>query len=179
MPNYNHHWLHMAAPPALMTEIVSVLGVPEPEVGDPVMYGDDLLDFERILPVPANLCDPDKEDDWTSEEVKYDWRIAHWGTRSGPWEVQRSRRPGEATTSYYFVTAYTPPLPLLDHLAARWPDLKMHLNDVSIDDMVGGEGAWRAGERLYYETVEGEFDVLVAFFTERGAHGVVQWLRHS
>lgn len=168
MPNYNHNWLEIAGPPPLAAEVVAALGPREPKDSEPVMDGEGLLDFERILPIPEQWRDTDDESDWT---------VPNWGTPSGAWEVSRRHIPGRATAFYYFVTAYTPPLPLLDHIAQRWPELKMHLDDVSFDDMEGGSGSWEKGERVSYETVRAEFEEITTFFIDRGSTGIAQWMK--
>lgn len=168
MPNYNHHWLEIAGPPPLVGEVVAVLGPREPDEAEPIMEGEGLFDFERLLPIPA---------EWRDTEDESDWTVPNWGTRSRAWEVSRRYVTGRWTASYYFMTAYTPPLPLLDHVAQRWPELKMHLNDVSLDDMVGGTGIWEDGRRCSYETAEGEFEEVTKFFEEHGSPQIAQWMR--
>jgi hypothetical protein len=167
MPNYNHNWLDIGVPRDVMPEVIAALGSRAPDAGKPVMEGEGLLEFDRLLPLPADLPDEDYIG-WTGD---------NWGTTGPAMEVMRNTAPGKASATFYFVTAYTPPLEVIDHLAARWPTLGAYLTDVSFDDMVGGIGRWEKGRRLSYDKIEGTFDEIMDFFKARGEEEMVMFMR--
>ena len=103
------------------------------------------LSFADILPPPAHLDD----------DERYEWVIANWGTK---WDLGltdvyiEEEQPGSIT--FQLDTAWGPPLPVVDELARRAPDLAF---DVSWDaEPVGasdevGRASWREGRRALYE----------------------------
>src|ERR1019366_8185957 len=55
-----------------------------------------LLDFNKILPVPAEL----------NEEQAYSWRVHNWGTK---WPADAFVETGPGSYVYNFDTAWSPP----------------------------------------------------------------------
>lgn len=55
----------------------------------------------------------------------YDWRIKHWGTKWNACDTQIND-PSEADV--YFNTAWSAPIPVLDELSKRYPDLSFEYN---------------------------------------------------
>jgi hypothetical protein len=99
-----------------------------------IIDNDCLFDFNRILPMPAELegttaprpapdqrlCDLYGADNW------YDWRIKNWGTKWGagcPPTGIRVKQQYDMEVEYFFQTAWNPPVgiyqALLKHVADR------------------------------------------------------------
>lgn len=56
----------------------------------------------------------------------YEWCVENWGTKWGFCDV-RSRWVGERTLLYEFITAWSPPLPLIKKMGEMFPGLRFDL----------------------------------------------------
>lgn len=85
----------------------------------------------------------------------YDWNLANWGTKwnNGPNDVERDMVVSGWMT-YNFSTAWSPPTPVIDALAKKFPDLHFHLEYEEPGMAFWGETEWEEGEVV--ENVEGE-----------------------
>jgi Ferredoxin-like domain in Api92-like protein len=103
-----------------------------------------MLSFMDILPLPPGL--PPEED--------RRWVIEHWGTK---WDIAFTgsfiEEEGPEMIRIKIETAWGPPLPIVDEMAHRAPDLEFNVSweaePVGAIDEVG-EAAWRGGERVHY-----------------------------
>lgn len=108
--------------------------------------GDIPFDFNRFVPYPAEFEAMDREakrrrqsDDpavraegWTDgyNSGGYEWCLAHWGTK---WNACRGRcgstvSDGDVlTAALHFDTAWSPPTPVVENAAGRFPDLTFDL----------------------------------------------------
>jgi len=60
-------------------------------------------------------------------ESWYDWRVAHWGTK---WNCYECEEEGDRRIA--FLTAWSPPVPIFDELAKRYP--KITFQTYSVDE---------------------------------------------
>lgn len=77
----------------------------------------------------------------------YEWSIEHWGTKWNAYEFRRVDET-EARSEVMFDTAWSPPLPIFEKMAERWPSLRFQI--FSYDE--GGNFAckgWFNGEEPY------------------------------
>ena len=106
--------------------------------------GRGMLSFMDILPLPVEL----------SDEAARDWVIDHWGTK---WDLGftgsfiEHEQPDLITIN--LETAWGPPLPVIDEMARRAPELTFEVSwegePVGASDEVG-EAVWRDGARVHY-----------------------------
>jgi hypothetical protein len=103
-----------------------------------------MLSFEDILPPPPGL--PPEED--------RRWVVEHWGTK---WNLGFTgsfiEEEEPEMIKIKLETAWGPPLPVVDEMARRAPDLEFSVTwnteFVGASDDVG-EATWREGERVHY-----------------------------
>jgi len=126
MPNWCYNWLTISSRDDDAEKVHEVM--------DFLKGGDEPLDFSRVIPEPLGLEGMDG----------YDWRVANWGTK---WNVRDARvdRDGVAAT-YSFETAWAPCVPVVERLAALFPDLEFSLayDEPGMD--FGGYVFYRDGE---------------------------------
>jgi hypothetical protein len=134
MPNTCANRLAIHGPRDVVEDLVRV-----------VASEDQMLDFERLIPTPGQVKDSVGDGaggaDWRG------WRIANWGVKWNAWEVVRAGYGRTGRVRYRFRTAYAPPLPILDHIAARWPQVTMILS-FEIEMLGEGQQLWRDGARI-------------------------------
>jgi hypothetical protein len=63
------------------------------------------FNFQKIIPMDEKLLEG---------EGWYEWRVANWGTK---WDGYDGRFNCDDFSSFYFETAWTPPLPIIKKLA--------------------------------------------------------------
>ena len=88
------------------------------------------FDFDRLIPQPEHIKDePDVEIplrgdiSGSKRPAWYDWRCQNWGTK---WNACHSRVEREAATIFLsFDTAWSPPSPIFNEIAKRFPTLKI------------------------------------------------------
>jgi Api92-like protein with ferredoxin domain len=126
------------------------------------------LDFNRIAPMPEELLEASGDPEETAELRRrfgtadwYEWALVNWGTKwnanfEGVFlalavdedaEVPSSRRPiiEPGRAFYAFETAWSPPVPVLSTLAARYPNLNLELVWGEPGSDVAGRIVWRQG----------------------------------
>lgn len=80
----------------------------------------------------------------------YEWCIANWGTKWGFYEVEvLEGDPAQGRLEYTFQTAWSPPIPVVEAMAKRFPSLVF-----ALDYFEGGEGFM--GSCLYQNGEEEE-----------------------
>jgi|GEM_PF-6641755 len=108
MPNSCSNVLSITGPPKVLERFQSAS-----------KSGDAVLSFDSLCPLP---------DQGLSNEEKHSWILQNWGT----WLVY----PALLVTSpvkplkrlvYEFVTAWSPPIALFEHVAPEYPELKFEL----------------------------------------------------
>lgn len=97
-----------------------------------------LIDFNKLIPYPERFATLDREaHEWEKSHPSdprtgrpkdgfnqggYEWCCEHWGTK---WNAYGQKRLGP--TSVYFETAWSAPEPVMDALAAKFPDVPFML----------------------------------------------------
>lgn len=126
MPNWCENTLTIQGPADQVAAFVAQAQ------GTPVDWGDGAsgrhaLCFHQFVPVPADVVAQGYA------TAGFAWCVTHWGTK---WEPSRlgvdppyivPLPDGAATTQYSFNTAWDPPIPWVNAVAAQWPDLLFHL----------------------------------------------------
>lgn len=97
-----------------------------------------LLDFNKILPYPARFQEQDNEVEalrnsgvaW--EDIPkdgynsggYEWCIENWGTK---WNAVEATIDEDYDITYFFDTAWSPPIPVIHELSRQFPELYFEL----------------------------------------------------
>ena len=120
MPNWVFNRLVVYADEATLDAVSLAVEqvAPPDEVGDggsgeADQVEESVFSFGRLLPRPGGV-------DW------YMWNVEHWGTKWDAQDAQRCRAPGELT--FEFDTAWSAPLPVVEHLAQRFPQATVRLD---------------------------------------------------
>jgi hypothetical protein len=138
MPSWCRNLLDVSGPPESLARLRERLA--EPASSDPDQRQ---LCFERILPIPPELLA-------VSDLRAYGWPQwcnAHWGTDGEAHDVQTislGAPPTWASQRWTFETPWSPPLPLIAHLATNFPELAFDHVYATESDMAGWF-SWRDG----------------------------------
>lgn len=97
---------HRGAPAGLADEVLDLLRGPDSPV-----------DFNRLIPMPEGY---DKDQRW------YDWSIANWGTKWNAYQAFVGKTDANEVM-FHFETAWAPPLPVIDAIAAKFPKANIRL----------------------------------------------------
>jgi hypothetical protein len=126
------------------------------------------LDFNKFVPYPDEfkskdiavrqweLDHPDNREGRPTDGFNsggYEWRLQNWGTKwnaSCPKLVRKSKRKVE----YRFDTPWSPPLGVIDKMAALYPELSFQINYWEAGCGFQGEAFWENGEQVYDESME-------------------------
>jgi hypothetical protein len=110
---------------------------------------DQPFDFNRIIPTPQELLDSSSPNRTNPQEMKdkygyedwYNFRCARWGTKWNACDVEmRIESPTEVSIS--FNTAWSPPMPVIEAIAQKYPFADITLSFYE-------EGMGFAGEVVY------------------------------
>jgi hypothetical protein len=145
------------------------------QMKDLVQTKDSKFDFDAIDPMPEELkgihsgsttIDGESFDLWrevdgenvgvTKAEIKaleekfgtaswYDWNCQHWGTKWNASDAYDSDAGDNIT--YGFDTAWAPPLPVLEKLSAKFPNLSIHIRYEEEGCGFWGEAVFKAGKQ--------------------------------
>ena len=127
--------MFISFPTALMpnhvSNTVTISGDPEmiELLGKAVTSDEIPFDFERIIPKPPIVTHVSS--DFISSATMqshpkrnaYDWQVANWGTKWNAYDFTES-----GPTRFSFLTAWSPPLPVIETLSDLFPEL-----DVTIE----------------------------------------------
>lgn len=173
MPNHCENDLWVYGPIAKQTEFVTFMqsnlnhGIFTEEVSE--------FNFEVILPYPKKYIDIDfaareeekklkaltqaernawlKNHEWPKDGYNsggYEWCIHAWGTKWNAYEIKRAIR--NKSTFYTFQTAWSPPVPVITALAARFPELRFVLKWYERGAAVKGILKFEKGELIYQDS---------------------------
>jgi hypothetical protein len=85
------------------------------------------FDFEKILPYPDNYRELDElSPDSGYNSGGHDWCMDNWGTKLPADEVDCDDS-NNYRLNYIFITAWSPPTPIIKYLAQQYPDLTFEL----------------------------------------------------
>lgn len=117
---------HLNAPDGLADEVLAAL---RGEQGP--------VDFDRIIPMPK-----EQEENW------YDWSIQNWGTKWNAYSAIAGKPYDERNEAlFHFETAWAPPLPVIDALAAKFPQAHIRLIWADEGDDYQHRVWWSDGKR--------------------------------
>jgi len=127
MPNHTKNDLEIRGPEDVLQKIKDLMFTKTDSVDESPNY----FDLNNVVPMPPEIIDsvngrdPGLNPDW------YDWSVNNWGTKwntyntdTGFWNVLEA---SERILSFWFETAWSPPEPVVEELARRFPTAKfMH-----------------------------------------------------
>ncbi len=104
------------------------------------------LQFGSLVPVPNEL----RGDGEVMSNELYEWRLRNWGTHWEPTDVEIDRYG--IGVVYEFLTAWTPPIPWLEHVSKLFPNLqfKLFYEEEGMDLF----GSWRSDGKDGYGNEE-------------------------
>ena len=119
------------------------------------------FDFNRIIPTPEELRNtsaPNKEN--PQEMIKkygysdwYDFRCARWGTKWNARDVELTLE-SPTSLSISFNTAWSPPLPIIEKIAKKYPFAEITLSYYEEGMGFAGEVSYYKGNLLYEQEQE-------------------------
>jgi hypothetical protein len=108
MPNSCSNVLSITGPPATLERFQSA-----------AKSGDAVLSFEALYPVP--------DENWSNEEMDR-WVRSNWGSwLLYPAHLVRSPVEPQKCLVYEFVTAWSPPIAVVERVASEYPELTFEL----------------------------------------------------
>lgn len=120
------------------------------------------FDFNRLIPEPKELLEVESPNNKNPDEMIrkygyscwYEWRCANWGTK---WNAKDPEFSIESPTSLRitFLTAYCPPLPILETLSAKFSFTHIEYSYEG-DEGYWGKMSFEEGELV--ESEEGDMD---------------------
>ena len=122
MPNWTSNILNICGKPEAVDKFVAHMG--------------DVMDFEKVLPPPANMfrdnLSPEDAERCAAEGVPTwrDWMPENWGTkwnansREGSVEIETFGNMNIKQATYRFETAWDTPRGVIAALWKQWPDLE-------------------------------------------------------
>ena len=120
MPNWCFNNLRVTGPKRTVARFQNhALGLPSAQTPQ-VDQAPEVFSFQSLLPIPADLLASKPASD------RHEWEYQHWGCRGGANEAMLVSISQDGLT-YEFDTAWTPPLPFIEHLSHAWPTLSFEL----------------------------------------------------
>ena len=116
----NHFDFNKVDPmPEIMGKINLIFGTTE---SSGWFYNEDAKPLLQRVRVPQEIIDELEREHGTA--YWYDWAREHWGTKWGLYEVDEPKWMTPRYVRYHFVTAWSPPRPILEKLRVKYPMLK-------------------------------------------------------
>lgn len=146
MPNWCTNIVTITGPADEVTRLADEVATPytDPSREDSSEVTGDFLLWNMVRPTAEDLAERDRIG-W------YDWNIAHFGTK---WENTgdcRVRDSSPGTRVYDFATAWSPPIPALGALAARYPQVTIEATYDEPGNDFSGIATWSNGQLLSHD----------------------------
>ena len=124
MPNHITNRVKLIGEPSEIRRVMEAVKNDEVGLGS--------LDFEKIIPMPANVDD------------SYNWCISNWGTKWNSYGYESIENPDNSDT-ISFLTAWSAPHPVLEKLTAMFPSVTVEHEWADEDIGIN------CGRRTYYD----------------------------
>lgn len=124
MPNHITNRIKLIGEPSEVKRVMEAVKVDNTGLGS--------LDFEKIIPMPADVDD------------SYNWCISNWGTKWNSYGYESIENPDDSDT-ISFLTAWSAPHPVLEKLTAMFPSVT--IEHEWADEDIG----YNCGRRIYYD----------------------------
>lgn len=172
MPNHTENKLYIKSDK--MEEIAQLVFAEELDHnGDKVIF----FDFNSLVPTPDNIFQGDlgpEEEALYGVNTWFYWNRANWGTK---WNSYNTKfEYGEKGGMISFQTAWNPPFPVIEKLAARFPDAQIEHKYLDEGWRYWGVDVYNDGQKERSGFVDGQFgdtdtDSFVDLFIElKGYH---------
>lgn len=106
------------------------------------IQGEDEIDFNKIIPVPKKYAD--------NGEKEIHWRTYAWGTK---WNAMDVCKDGY---HYYFLTAWSPPMPVIKKLSKLYPSVEINLEYSEEAESFSGFTTFKNGKEICYVEYGGD-----------------------
>ncbi|MBR1382210.1 MAG: hypothetical protein IJ555_00115 [Ruminococcus sp.] len=124
MPNHITNRIKLIGEPSEIRRVMEAVKVDKVGLGS--------LDFEKIIPMPADVDD------------SYNWCISNWGTKWNSYGYESIDNPDDSDT-ISFLTAWSAPHPVLEKLTTMFPSVTVEHEWA--DEDIG----CNCGRRTYYD----------------------------
>jgi len=138
MPNWCSNELKIQGNPKELSKLVKKVQITKSEATD--THYESVFSCHRVIPRPL-----DKEGDW------YEWNVANWGSK---WDLNDVRFSGDVEdkeVSYYFDTAWSPVVPVIEELAKEFKKLSFTYVFYEGGSDYWGEQEYKKGELVSEE----------------------------
>ena len=125
MPNHITNRIKLIGEPSEVKRVMEAVKVDEVGLGS--------LDFEKIIPMPADVDD------------SYNWCISNWGTKWNSYGYESIENPDDSD-NISFLTAWSAPHPVLEKLTTMFPSVTIE-HEWADEDI-----AYNCGRRVYYDS---------------------------
>jgi len=133
MPNWCNNELRIQGSPKELSKLIKKVQITKSEATD--NHDESLLSCHRIIPQPTFV-----NDEW------YEWRVSNWGTK---WDLSDVRFDGDVEdkeVSYYFESAWSPIVPVVEALAKEHKKLSFTYSFYETGSDYWGEVEYKKGE---------------------------------
>lgn len=190
MPNWCGNKLTVSGPADKVKELVEFVGQTTDRHQD---RDAELLNFDRVVPYPKIFKEQDeKVKDFDKRHYcefmdhgsrykylrdkglvapkdgfnsgGYEWCCDNWGTKWNADSVERQYNVGDTVASFWFSTAWSAPLPIVQELGEKFPELRLEINYGEPMMNFKGVGIMENGEVVYFEETEYSEDEIKEMF---------------
>jgi hypothetical protein len=113
------------------------------------------LDFDRVIPTPKELLETSAPNRTNAKEMKdkygyedwYEFRVSKWGTKWNASDVDL-QLTSPTSLSISFNTAWSPPIPVIEAIAEKYPFASISLEYYEEGMGFAGEVCYEKGERV-------------------------------
>lgn len=112
--------------------------------------------FSKIVPIPKSLLEVNRDDERTPDAIQniklhgypnwYEWCMANWGCRSLPDNDVHVISDCKDSLSLSFLTAWNPPLNLIEEVSKKFPNLSFALHYAEPTNQFGGSAYSKDGD---------------------------------
>jgi hypothetical protein len=138
MPNWCSNELRIQGNPKELSKLIKKVQITKSEATE--NHYESIFSCHRVIPRPV-----DKEDDW------YNWSVENWGTK---WDLCDVRFDGDVESkevSYYFESAWSPIVPVVEALAKEFKKLSFNYSFYETGSDYWGELEYKKAELVSEE----------------------------
>jgi len=135
MPNWCSNELKIQGSPKELSKLIKKVQITKSEATE--NHCESVFSCHRVIPRPL-----DKEDEW------YEWNVANWGSK---WDLNDVRFDGDVDdkeVSYYFESAWSPVVPVIEALAKEFKKLSFTYTFYETGSDYWGELEYKKGELI-------------------------------
>jgi hypothetical protein len=130
------------------------------KVLDCIKTSESIFDFNTLIPYPSRYLEADKIKEGSGfNSGGYNWCVENWGTKWNAYEIQLENLPTtkriQKRVLVSFLTAWSPPEPVIEELALKFPLVDIKLSYYESGQAFQGKIVYKKG--LLQTKVEKEY----------------------